>query len=87
MAETERLWLVEREYGDESLVELVYASPDGAHCVVKHFSVQLLRSKEITAAIEVAPERLETVGDEATQRRYAAEVERVREQNDPDDVL
>jgi len=87
MAETERLWLVEREYGDESLVELVYASPDGAHCVVKHFSVQLLRSKEISAAIDVAPERLETVGDEATQRRYAAEVERVREQHDPDDVL
>lgn len=87
MADSERLWLVEREYNDESLVELVYASPDGTHCVVKHFSAQLLRSKEITAAIEVASGRLETVGDEDTQERYAVEVERVRERNEPDDVL
>ena len=87
MADTERLWLVEREYGDESLVELVYATPDGTHCVVKHFSVQLLRSKDVTAAIEVSPDRLETVGDEGTQKRYAVEVERVRERHDPDDIV
>ncbi len=87
MAETERLWLVEREYGDESLVELVYATPDGAHCVVKHFSIQLLRSKEITAAIDVETENLETVGDEATRERYATEVERVRTSHDPDETL
>jgi hypothetical protein len=85
--DTERLWLVEREYGDESLVELVYATPDGAHCVVKHFSVQLLRSKKITAAIEVAPERLETVEDADTRDHYATEVARVRDRHDPDDVL
>mgnify|MGYP007116964327 CR=1 FL=1 len=87
MADSERLWLVEREYNDESLVELVYASPDGIHCVIKHLSAQLLRSKEITAAIEVESGRLETVGDEDTQERYAVEVERVRERNEPDDVL
>lgn len=87
MADTERLWLVERDYGDESLVELVYATPDGTHCVVKHFSVQLLRAKEITAAIDVAPEKLESVGNEATRERYAAEVERVRERHEPDEVI
>lgn len=87
MADTERLWLVERDYGDESLVEIVYATPDGTHCVVKHFSVQLLRAKEITAAIDVAPEKLESVGNEATRERYAAEVERVRERHEPDEVI
>ena len=87
MADTERLWLVERDYDDESLVELVYAIPDGSRCVVKHFSVQLLRAKEITAAIDVDREKLETVGDESTRERYAAEVKRVREQYGADEVI
>ena len=87
MPDTERLWLVAREYGDESLVELVYATPDGAHCVVKHFSVQLLRSKEITAAIDVDTERLDPVGDGDTREHYADEVERVSERYDPDETL
>lgn len=87
MADTERLWLVERDYGDEALVELVYASPDGSRCLVKHLSVQLLRSKDITAAIDVEPEKIETVEDGATRERYAAEVERVRESHDPDETV
>ena len=87
MSDTERLWLVTREYGDESLVELVYATPDGAHCVVKHLSAQLLRSKEITAAIDVDTERLDPVGDGDTRERYVEEVERVRERYDPDEAL
>ncbi|WP_181691511.1 hypothetical protein [Natronomonas sp. LN261] len=87
MSDTERLWLVKREYDDESLVELVYATPDGAHCVVKHFSAQLLRSKEITAAIDVDADRVDPVGDETTREHYASEVERVREQNDPDEII
>ncbi|MFQ3285609.1 MAG: hypothetical protein ACI9TI_002441 [Natronomonas sp.] len=87
MSDTERLWLVTREYGDESLVELVYATPDGARCVVKHLSAQLLRSKEITAAIDVEPGRLDPVGDKDTREHYADEVERVRERHDPDETL
>jgi len=87
MPDTERLWLVAREYGDESLVELVYATPDGSRCVVKHLSAQLLRSKEITAAIDADRDRLSPVGDEETRTHYASEVERVRERNDPDDVV
>jgi hypothetical protein len=87
MSDTERLWLVEREYGDESLVELVYATPDGSRCLVKHFSVQLLRSKEVTASIEVDADRPDPVGNEETRERYAEEVARVRESHDPDDVL
>jgi hypothetical protein len=87
MSDTERLWLVEREYGDESLVELVYATPGGTHCVVKHFSVQLLRSKEITAAIDVDADRIDPVGDEDARDHYADEVERVRERHDPDETL
>ncbi|CAI48633.1 uncharacterized protein NP_1084A [Natronomonas pharaonis DSM 2160] len=87
MTDTERLWLVEREYGDESLVELVYATPDGSRCRVKHLSVQLLRKKDVTAAIEVDPEKLDAVRDEATQQRYAEEVQRVRENHDPDETV
>ena len=87
MSDTERLWLAHREYGDESLVELVYASPDGSRRLVKHFSVQLLRSKEITAAIDVDPEKVGTVEDEATRQRYATEVERVRESHAPDETV
>ncbi len=87
MTDTERLWLVEREYGDESLVELVYATPDGSGCVVKHFSVHLLRSREITAAIDVAPERVETVDDRATRSRYAEQARRVRESHKPDETV
>lgn len=87
MADTERLWLVKRDYGDEALVELVYATPDGSRCLVKHLSMQLLRSKEITASIEVEPEDVEAVGDEETRERYATEAERVRESHDPDEVV
>ena len=87
MAETERLWLVERDYGDESLVELVYATPDGSGRLVKHFSVRLLRAKEITAAIDVDPEKVEPIEDEPTRERYASEVERVRESHDPDETI
>ncbi len=87
MSETERLWLVKREYGDESLVELVYATPDGSARVVKHLSLQLLRSKEITAAIDVDADRLDPVGDDATREHYADEVDRVRSKNGPDDVV
>jgi len=87
MSDAERLWLVEREYGDESLVELVYATPDGSARVVKHLSAQLLRSKDVTAAIDADPERLSSVEDEATRDRYAAEADRVRERHAPDDVV
>lgn len=87
MSDTERLWLVEREYGDESLVELVYATPDGSARVVKHLSAQLLRSKDVTAAIDADPERLSPVGDEESRDRYAAEADRVRSEHDPDDAL
>jgi len=87
MSDTERLWLVERDYGDEALVELVYASPDGSHCLVKHLSVQLLRSKEITAAIDVERDAIETVGNEETRERYAKEAARVRDSHDPDEVI
>lgn len=87
MSETERLWLAHREYDDESLVELVYASPDGSRRLVKHFSVQLLRSKEITAAIEADSEKIGTVGDPELRERYASEVERTRETYAPDETI
>ena len=87
MPDTERLWLARREYGDESLVELVYASPDGSRRLIKHLSAHLLRSTTVTAAIDADPEAAEPVGSEALRREYAAEIDRLRETHDPDDPV
>lgn len=87
MTDDVRLWLAKREYGDESLVELVYATPEGDRCLVKHLSVQLLRNRDVTAAIDADPEKVDEVRDEETRERYAEAVARVRERHDPDEVV
>lgn len=88
MTETTRVWLVKRSYGsDEDLVTLVYATPDGTRQLQKQLSHQMLRRTEITAARDVETERLETVGDEQTQKRYANEATRLAETHDPDEVV
>lgn len=84
-AETVRCWLVERSsYGDERMVTLIYATPDGERHLTKQFSPNLLRRKRITAATDVDPEKLEPVTDAETRERYATEAERMAERHDPD---
>ena len=82
-----RCWLVERDYDDKGLVRLVYATPDGDRRLVSERSAAMLRDRGVTASMDVDPDRLEVVADEATRERYHEEVERVRGQHGPDEEL
>lgn len=86
-ADDVRCWLVEREYTDKGLVTLVYAEPGGERAAVMQRSSNMLASQDVTAAVDVAPDELEPVDDEATRDRYATEVERTSERHAPDDAL
>ncbi|MBV0925420.1 hypothetical protein KTS45_14530 [Halomicroarcula limicola] len=82
--ETVRCWLVERSsFGDERMVTLVYATPEGDRHVTKQLSTNLLMKKRVTAAIDVEPDRLEPVADE-DRERYATEARRMADNHDPD---
>jgi len=82
-----RCWLVERDYDDKGLVRLVYATPDGERRLVSERSAAMLRDRGVTASMDLGPDRLEAVTDEATSDRYREEVERVRERHDPDEEI
>ncbi|QLD89855.1 hypothetical protein HWV07_12770 [Natronomonas salina] len=87
MTDTERLWMVERTYTDRDLVVLIYATPDGKQQLRKELASTMLQRTTITAAVDADPEDLEPVADEETRERYATEVERVREDHEPDDPI
>jgi hypothetical protein len=87
-AETVRCWLVERSsYGDERMVTLVYATTDGDRYLQKQFSTNLLMKKRVTAAIDVEPDRLESVDDDTDRERYATEAARMADEYDPDEEV
>ncbi|MCU4717469.1 hypothetical protein [Halapricum hydrolyticum] len=85
MSETVRCWLVERDYYDEDLVTLVYATPNGQRHLTQQLSTALLMKSPPTAAKDVESDRLEPVTDDGTRRRYATEAERMIDRHDPDD--
>ncbi|MDS0282104.1 hypothetical protein [Haloarcula onubensis] len=86
--ETVRCWLVERSsYGDERMVTLVYAPPEGDRQLTKQLSTNLLMRTAVTAAREVEPDRLAPVEDGATRERYATEATRMAETHDPDEEV
>ncbi|MEF8882775.1 MAG: hypothetical protein V5A34_09675 [Halapricum sp.] len=85
MTDTVRCWLVERDYYDEDLVTLVYATPDGTRHVTQQLSTALLAKKPPTAAKDIEPERLEPVGDEKARSRYATEADRMADRHEPDE--
>ena len=82
-----RCWLVERTYDDKGLVRLVYATPDGTRAVTNERSAALLARKPATAAVDVAEKKLDTVDDDATRDRYAAEATRMRDRHSADDEV
>ena len=83
--ETVQCWLVERSsFGDERMVTLVYATPDGERQLTKQLSPNMLQRKRVTAATEVEPRRLEPVTDDETRERYATEAARMADRHDPD---
>lgn len=87
MSDTVRCWLVERDYYDEDLVTLVYATPDGQRHLTQQLSTALLTKRPPTAGKDIEPDRLEPVADEETRRRYATEAERMIERHDPTDLV
>lgn len=88
MTESQRVWLVERSYGnDEDLVTLVFATTDGEKHRKKQLSHNMLYGKTITAAREEDPTDLDDVKDPETRERYATEATRMAEKHDPDDEV
>lgn len=87
MDEAVRAWLVERSYSDKGLVTLVYATADGARHVRMQRSSTMLRSTEVTAARDVALDRLVPVADADRRERYASEAARMRERHEPDETV
>ncbi|WP_181684916.1 hypothetical protein [Halorhabdus salina] len=86
MTEEVRCWLVERDFYDEDLVTLVYATPDGHRHVTQQRSTALLMKEAVTAAIDVDPDRLSAVAEDERER-YAREAERMAGSHDPDEVV
>ncbi|WP_323172960.1 hypothetical protein [Natrialba sp. PRR66] len=85
---TVRCWLVERDFGARNIVTLVYATPDGSRYHQRERSSTALRTgSAVTAATDVPESDLESVDDAETRDRYATEVDRVREQYEPDDSI
>lgn len=83
--ETVQCWLVERSsFGDEQMVTLIYAPTEGDRHLTKQLSPNLLRRKEITAAVDIEPERLEPITEAETQERYATEAQRMAKRHGPD---
>lgn len=81
-----RCWLVERDYWDEDVVTLVYATPDGERFHQRQLAANLVVSLEITAAKTFDPDSLEPTPD-ADRERYATEAARIAESHDPDDPV
>ena len=90
-AESVRVWLVERTYSDDeqNIIILTYATPDGRRVFRKERALPSFtgEGRGTTAAVDVAPSNLGDVEDEETQRRYAAEAERMRTSHEPDDSI
>ena len=85
-----RVWLVERTYSDDeqNIIILVYATPDGRQYYHKERAlVSFTDRRDTTAAVDVSPESLGRVDDAETRERYAAEAQRLRAKNGPDDVI
>jgi len=86
MAETERVWLVERDYSDKGVVTLVYATTDGDRHHRKQLSQQMVMRKDVTAGRDVDAEKLQQTHDDERER-YASEATRMAEKHDPDVVV
>jgi hypothetical protein len=84
MSDTERVWLVFREYTDKGLLSLTYATPDGEFVHTKQRS---MNAGDPTAAIDVDADELEAVEDPEDVQRYGDEATRMRDEHDPEDTV
>lgn len=84
MSDTERVWLVFREYTDKGMLSLVYATVDGERKLTKQ---RAMHAGDPTAAIEADPEDLEPVEAAQDRASYTQEAKRMRNRHDPDDQV
>lgn len=85
-----RVWLVERTYSDDeqNLIILVYATVDGDRYFRKERALtSFTDERETTAALEVGPDNLGRVDDEALREQYATEATRMASKHEPDDAI
>ena len=89
--ETERVWLVERTYGDDeqNMIILTYATPDGRRDFRKERALPSFTGPDRATPVSMQVEEgnLGTVDDADTRERYANEVERMAEKHDRDATL
>ncbi|WP_302080054.1 hypothetical protein [Salinibaculum rarum] len=90
-AETIRVWLVERTYGDDeqNLIILTYATPDGERTFRKERALTSFTGdrRGTKAALDVSPTNCSSVADPEKREQYAAEAARMAEKHDPDDEI
>jgi len=84
---TERLWLVDRQYRDENLITLVYASTDGERFLQKQLSHQMLMTRPVTAAVDADADRIEATPADEDRDRYATQASEMAAEHDPDDEV
>lgn len=85
-----RVWLVERTYSDDeqNLIILTYATPDGEQYYRKERALtSFTDARDTTAAVDADPNNLGSVDDPELQEQYTAEVQRMQDTHDPDDVI
>jgi hypothetical protein len=85
-----RVWLVERTYSDDeqNMIILTYATPDGTQYFRKERALTSFDDvRDTTAAVDADPDNLGDVTDPDQQARFAAEATRMRDSNDPDDII
>jgi hypothetical protein len=90
-AETVRVWLVERTYGDDeqNLIILTYATPDGTRTFRKERALTTFTGDErgTKVALDVSPTNLSDVSDPEKKERYATEAERMAETHESNDTV
>lgn len=86
MEDSIQCWLVERDFWDEDLVTLVYATIDGRKHHQRQLSGSMLYEVEVTAAKRFNKSALEPTPAEE-QERYAKEAKRMKERHEPSDII
>lgn len=80
-----RVCLVERGYTNRDLLVLKYATTDGERVFRREVASQALDT--VRAAEDVSPTDLGDIDDPDVRDRYAAEVERMAHEHDPEDAV
>lgn len=78
-----------RSHGEQNLIILTYATPDGRRDFRKERALTSFAGpgRETAVSLEVSVENLGTVSDPETRERYAGEVERMQEKHNRDSTL